>query len=188
MNTPGGAGTYYAGVIYAAQSSLAAQAAANPNTQNVMIILSDGDASSGSGGNTCNSLPGGKCILNSSGGAATNNGATYPSLQDQCMQAVNAANYATSQGTTVYTVAYGSPNSGCSTDVYNKTTNPAGTNITPCQTMMQMASTSADFYSDTTATGAGSCPAPSGALGLQAIFADLVGSLTRARLVPNSLG
>ena len=187
MNTPGGAGTYYAGVIYAAQSSLAAQAAANPGTQNVMIILSDGDASSGGGGNSC-SLPGGKCMLNSSGGAATNNGATYPSLQDQCMQAVNAANYATGQGTIVYTVAYGSPSTGCSTDVYNKTTNPAGTNITPCQTMMQMASTSADFYSDTTAKGAGACPAPSGALALEAIFQNLVGSLTRARLVPNSLG
>ena len=185
MQTPGGAGTYYAGVIYEAQSSLIAQSTANPNTKNVLIILSDGDASSGGGGNSCR-LPGGVCMLDSSGNPATNNGATYPSLQDQCAQAVAAANYATSQGTTVYTVAYGSPSSGCSTDVSSRS-NPTGTNITPCQAMQKMASTPADFYSDSTATGGGACPAPAGPLGLAAIFQNLAGQFSAARLIPNNM-
>ena len=41
---PGGEGTFYAGVIYAAQSALATAAAARPNTKNVMILVSDGEA------------------------------------------------------------------------------------------------------------------------------------------------
>jgi Flp pilus assembly protein TadG len=186
MQTPGGAGTYYAGVIYAAQSSLAAQAAANPNSQNVMVILSDGDASSGSGGNNCG-LPGGYCMLNSSGQPATNNGSTYPSLQDQCAQAVAAAQYASSQGTTVYTIAYGAPTSGCSTDQKSKT-NPTGTNITPCQAMQEMASDASDFYSDATASGggetAGACP---GSGDLEDIFTSLRSRFSHARLVPNTI-
>jgi Putative Flp pilus-assembly TadE/G-like len=189
MNTPGGAGTYYAGVIYAAQSSLIAQSTANPGTQNIMIILSDGDASSGNGGNSC-SLPGGSCILDSSGKPATNNGATYPSLQDQCAQAVAAAQYATGQGTTVYTIAYGSPGSGCSTDAYNKKTNTAGTNITPCQAMQQMSSgwptDITHFYSDSTAAGGGSCVSVNGG-SLDTIFGDLAAAFSRARLVPNNI-
>ncbi|MGA8742039.1 MAG: hypothetical protein WB561_12720, partial [Terracidiphilus sp.] len=188
MQTPGGAGTYYAGVIYAAQSSLIAQSTANPNTKNVLVILSDGDADSGSGSNNCNSLPGKTCILNSTGGAATNNGTTYPSLQDQCAQAVTAAQYATSQGTTVYTVAYGSPSSGCASDVYNKKTNTTGTSITPCQAMQQMSSgwpaDTTHFYSDSTATGGGSCISGL-AGGLDAIFTDLAAQFSTARLIPN---
>jgi len=189
MQTPGGAGTYYAGVIYEAQSSLIAQSTANANTKNIMVILSDGDASSGSGGNSC-SLPGGKCILNSSGGAATNNGATYPSLQDQCAQAVAAAQYATSQGTTVYTIAYGSPSSGCSTDAYNKNSNPAGTNISPCSAMQNMSSgwptDTSHFFSDSTASGGGSCTSTNGG-GLNTIFSNLAAQFSSARLVPNSI-
>jgi len=194
INTPGGAGTYYAGVIYEAQSALAYESSTNANTKNIMVILSDGDASSGSGGNSC-SLPGGYCMLNSSGQPATANGATYPSLQDQCAQAVAAAQYATSQGTTVYTVAYGSPSSGCSTDVYNSRTNTAGTNITPCQSMEQMSSgwisgNTSHFYSDSTASGggetAGSCPS-SNSGSLNAIFTNLAAQFSAARLVPNNI-
>jgi hypothetical protein len=50
LGDPGGAGTYYAGSIYAATAALAAEQAANPNAQNVIILISDGDAeSSGTG-------------------------------------------------------------------------------------------------------------------------------------------
>jgi hypothetical protein len=186
MNTPGGAGTYYAGVIYAAQSSLANESATYANTKNVLIILSDGDADSGGGTNKCN-LPGGYCMLNSSGQPATNNGATYPSLQDQCAQAVAAANYASSQGTAVYTVAYGSPGSGCASDAKSKT-NPTGTNITPCQTMQEMASQPSYFYSDSTATGGGACPTPPGTPdALDAIFGSLASQFSAARLIPNNI-
>jgi hypothetical protein len=188
MQTPGGAGTYYAGVIYEAQSSLQNESSTYANTKNIMVILSDGDASSGSGGNNC-SLPGGYCILDSSGKPATNNGATYPSLQDQCAQAVAAAQYATSQGTTVYTVAYGSPSSGCSTDASSKS-NPTGTNITPCHAMEQMSSgwptDTSHFYSDSTATGGGTCTSTNGG-GLNTIFQNLAGQFSAARLVPNNI-
>ncbi len=45
LTAPGGQGTYYAQVIYAAQSALqTAQTTANNNSTNVMIIMSDGDA------------------------------------------------------------------------------------------------------------------------------------------------
>ncbi len=117
MQAPGGAGTYYAGVIYEAQSALANESSMYANTKNIMVILSDGDAGSGTFNTRTktdsNSCSVGTCILNSTGGAATNLGpvngkASYPSLLDQCAQAVQAAQYATSQGTTVYTVAYGS--------------------------------------------------------------------------------
>jgi hypothetical protein len=191
IQTPGGAGTYYAGVIYEAQSALANESLTYPGTQNIMVILSDGDADSGNGGNSCG-LPGGYCMLNSTvtpAVPATNNGATYPSLQDQCAQAVAAANYATSQGTTVYTIAYGS-SSGCASDVYNKKTNPAGTGINPCQAMAEMASTAADFYSDSTASGggytAGYCTSPNTGT-LDEIFKNLAGTFNHARLVPNSI-
>ena len=43
-NYAGVFGTYYPGAIYAAQSALVAVKAANPGTENVLIILSDGDA------------------------------------------------------------------------------------------------------------------------------------------------
>jgi hypothetical protein len=44
LSAPGGQQTYYAQVIYTAQQALATQQASNPNSKNIMIILSDGDA------------------------------------------------------------------------------------------------------------------------------------------------
>ena len=128
MQAVGGQGTYYAGAIYAAQDSLVAAKAANSLSQNVMIILSDGDSNATSG-----AMP----------GASTTSG-TYPSTKNQCAQAVAAAAAAKTAGTKVYTVAYGSPSSGCSTDT---------SGITPCQVMLDMAHDPSTFYSDYTATG-----------------------------------
>ena len=178
MQTPGGDGTYYAGAIYAATSSLVAQQAANPNSVNALIILSDGDADSGNIATTGNKNAG-------------NNGALYGSSQDQCAQAVAAAKYA--QGlpnTTVYTIAYGSPSSGCASDVKSKS-NPQGTGITPCQAMQQMASgwstgDYSNFFTDETATGAGGCGSPLyTSLSLNDIFTALTSGLGKARLIPN---
>ena len=119
LQAVGGEGTYYPQVIYAAQAALVTAEASNPSSQNVLIILGDGDASS-------THLP----------GASTTSG-TYPSTINQCHQAITAAHAATTAGTRVYSVAYGSPNSGCSTD-----TSPS---ITACQTMEQMASAAQDL-------------------------------------------
>jgi hypothetical protein len=116
VQTPGGDGTYYAAAIIAAQSSLMAQTALNPLSRNVMIILSDGDASASS-----NKITG-------SGGKS---GSTYGAATDQCLQAINAAKFVQGQGTTVYTIAYGAASSGCSTDAPS---------ISPCSALRQMSS------------------------------------------------
>jgi hypothetical protein len=44
LQAPGGEGTYYAQVIYAAQAALVSQQASFPGSKNILIILSDGDA------------------------------------------------------------------------------------------------------------------------------------------------
>jgi len=171
MQTPGGEGTYFAGVIYSALSSLAAAQAANPGSQNALIILSDGDADSTK-------------ITN-----GTNAGSTYGSLQDQCAQAVAAAQSASSMtDTTVYTIAYGASSSGCASDVRNAKTNPSGTNITPCQTMSQMATSPSTFYSDATASqNKGQCTSPANpSLSLTGIFEQVATQFTIARLIPDS--
>jgi Flp pilus assembly protein TadG len=163
MSAPGGEGTYYAGAIYAAQASLVAEKAANPGSQNVLIIISDGDASASSSAMT---------------GASTSSG-TYPSTKQQCHQAVTAAQVAKAEGTAVYSVSYGSAASGCSTD-----TSPT---ITPCQTMEQMASATQNFFSDYTQGGtSGTCISSSQpTTNINQIFTDIAGDLSVARLIPN---
>jgi hypothetical protein len=44
LQAPGGEGTYYAQVIYAAQAALVHQQSSFPGSKNILIILSDGDA------------------------------------------------------------------------------------------------------------------------------------------------
>jgi hypothetical protein len=171
VQTPGGDGTWYAGAIIAAQSSLKAQSTANPTSKNIMIILSDGDASASSSKIT---------------GSSGKSGSTYGAATDQCLQGINAAKFAQSQGTTVYTIAYGSPSSGCSTD---------SPSISPCAAMQQMssgyvsASNSPDFYSDSSASqSTGQCTSPSNpSLSLNGIFGAISAQLTKARLVPNNI-
>jgi hypothetical protein len=137
LSAPGGQGTYYAQVIYTAQAQLVTQQAANPGSKNVMIILSDGDATAcASGANTaaggCSSASnivaennptcaktGGSC-LNGTGTKTSNptgyQSPTYPSALGECGQAVQAAQLATAAGTIVYTIGFGSETSGCTTD------------------------------------------------------------------------
>jgi len=168
MQAIGGVSTFYAQSIYAAQATLVAEQAANPGTQNVLIILSDGDANATNTKSKNDLVAVSPVTLSTTG--------VYPSLIDQCHQAITAANYAAKNGTTVYTVAYGSAASGCATD------SPA---ITPCQTMGQMASSSATFFSDATTTGT-SCPAAQPYTNLNQIFTVIAGDLTVSRLVPDS--
>lgn len=176
LQTPGGDGTYYAGAIYAAQSSLMAAQAANPGSQNALIILSDGDANSGK-----------ITVSGTAQAAGTGTPAltvTYPSTTDQCQQAIDAANFASSQGTTVYSVAYGASSSGCSTDA--KGGPLAG--LSPCAAMQKMATAATNFYSDATASqNKGQCTSSSNPnLNLDQIFKSVATSFTVARLVPNS--
>ncbi|HEY2470741.1 MAG TPA: VWA domain-containing protein [Terracidiphilus sp.] len=175
LQTPGGDGTYYAGAIYAAESSLVAAQANNPGSQNALIILSDGDANSGK--------------INVSGtvqAAGTGSPAlavSYPSTSNQCQQAIDAAKFATFEGTTVYSIAYGAASSGCSTD---KSGPKSG--LSPCSALQQMASSPATFYSDASASqNKGQCTSASNPnLTLNQIFKSVATSFTVSRLVPNS--
>lgn len=162
MQTPGGAGTYYAGVIYAAETSLLAAKAANPSSQNALVILSDGDASS-------SNISGGK-----------HSGNVYGSLDDQCTQAITAAKHATANGIDVYTVAYGASSSGCSTDT-------GSYKVSPCSALQQMASQPSYFYSDATASqNKGQCHSTANPdLTLDQIFKQVATQFTNARLIPN---
>jgi len=166
-NYDGVYGTYYAGVLYAAQAALTAEQTANPGSENIIIILSDGDATSNQTEDGFASMP----------SPATGNG-VYPSYVDECTQAVTAAQYATSKGTLVYSVAYGSEPTGCTSD--------RGA-ITPCATMSQMASTTHYFYSDYQQSGSGStCVAGQPVTSLNDIFTSIAQDLTTARLISNS--
>jgi hypothetical protein len=166
----GGEGTYYAGAIYSAESLLLAQQAKNLNTQNALILISDGEAqASGS------ALP----------GASTTSG-VYPSTVQQCHQAITAAQWAAKQnaagaavaGTKVYAVGYGAESSGCTTD-----TSPA---ITPCQTMQQIASSPAYFFTDYTSTTNGCVSASQPAANINEIFTEIAMNFTVARLIPDN--
>jgi Flp pilus assembly protein TadG len=161
-----------------------------PNTQNVLIVLSDGDATATtnqSSGNKADLLP--VATLTTTG--------LYPSSFYECQQAITAAQAATAAGTRVYTVAYGAEASGCLSDntacgkgVLGGDCVPTGNKLltnTPCTTMQQMASNSSTFFSDYTATGSsGSCISASRpTTNLNEIFTEIAGDLTVARLIPN---
>jgi Flp pilus assembly protein TadG len=203
MSAPGGDGTYYAGVIYAAQSALTAQAASEVAADstvvpvNIMIILSDGEANASSS-KMATTTTGGVTVNRSnpwpSGGGATSYATNYPSALDQCQQAVAAANYAKQVGgTQVYTIAYGSESSGCTTD----TTGPQK-NITPCQVMSQMASATVYnsagavlknyFFSDyLMAGGDGTCVSSAPVVDIAGIFQAIATNLLTVRLLPQSV-
>ena len=175
LQAPGGDGTYYAGAIYAAQSSLITAQAANPGSQNALIILSDGDAQS-----TKINVTG---TVQQAGTGKPSLNVDYPATTNQCQQAIDAANFASSQGTTVYSIAYGASSSGCSTD---KSGPLSG--LSPCQALQKMATSPADFYSDATASqNKGQCNSASNPnLSLDQIFKSVATSFTVTRLVPNS--
>jgi hypothetical protein len=167
IGAPGGQGTFYAGVIDAAQAQLVAST--RPNTKNVMILLSDGDAGASP---------------SQMAGSTTK----YPTTQ-QCHQAITSAQNAaaaTPNGTIVYAVAYGaSASSGCSTD-----TSPS---ITPCKALQQIASSPGtpanplNFFSDNTASGGDkNCTSIRPTSNLNQIFTQIAGDLTVARLIPNN--
>lgn len=174
MQAIGGLGTYYAGVIYAAQAALVAERASSGRSlsQDAMIIISDGDASS-----SCTQMGASSSSCNSPASSGATSGGSYPSWTHECNQAVTAAQYAASKGTRVYTVAYGATSSGCT----------SGDSYTPCGTMQNMASSSGYFFSDYTATGSsGGCiAAAESTTNLTTIFQYIAGTLTASRLIPN---
>jgi hypothetical protein len=172
MNVKGGEGTFYAGAIDAAQAALVAEqtarTAAGITSQNVMILISDGDATASS---------------SQMAGSAT----SYSS-SNECKQAVTSAQNAANAGTWVYAVAYGAESSGCGSDSspYNS----------PCYTMEHIANSpghipdTTKFYSDYQQTGTGidqTCIGTAqSTTNINQIFTDIAGDLTVARIIPNN--
>jgi len=123
----------------------------------------------------------------------------YPDWYDQCQQAITAGQYATSKGTTVYSVAYGSESTGCnsgwSIGLTDTTLTATGANqsftlsqLTPCITMENIASSLSTFYSDYNQSGSGStCQDNShSTVSLQDIFQAIAATFTSPRLVANN--
>ena len=213
--TSAGYNTFYAGAIQAAQDYLVQNYTAG--VQNVIIILSDGDANANS--NTRppakgNSMYGvvqqvhGPCATGTSPCTAAITGITtgvYPPL-DACEQAVQAANYAKTYGssvnasvgnTLIYSISYGSETTGCATDQttyrYPLTTGVAGDGNypTPCSTMQGMASTPLTQYffsvpqTDSSLPGTTICPKAVSLTALNQVFTTIASQLTVSRLVPS---
>ena len=142
----------------------------------------------------------------SSGSGQSRSGSSkgiYPDWNDQCQQGIVAAQYATAAGTTVYGVAYGSESSGCAsgwaqglTDTTTVATGanvgitPLSTNLIPCTSIENIASTLSTFFSDYQQSGSGidaNCvDASHNTISLNSIFAAIAGSFTNPRLLPNN--
>jgi hypothetical protein len=213
ISSPGGYGTYYAQVIYQAQAALIAEQGLYPGSSNVMIILSDGDATAcatnantaGSSG-ACNSAAdlvaqtgklNGTTMASGCTGSCSPTSYTYPSVLGECGQAVVAAQAAAAAGTKVETIGYGSETSGCLSDaVYSATvssTTYAGQGWgataswkpgdSPCKALEAMASGLQFFYSD---DGNGCVSPDNGSVTqLNQIFGAITNGLSAPRLLPN---
>ena len=188
VGTPGGEGTFYAGAIVAAQQYLYANHASG--VQDVMILLSDGDATASDtqmGGQAQQTVP--------SGNIAGMNGNLWSSTAE-CTQAVNAANWAKVQAnsydttkTKIYSISYGSETSGC-TSGENVPAIGGNSANTPCATMAGISSLplSQYFFSVPQTVKGVTSTVCSGAVPitqLSQVFTTIAGDLTSARLIPN---
>jgi hypothetical protein len=189
--------SYFAATIYAAQAALTAEKTAHSKSKNAIILLTDGQAQlSTSTGN----FPTAYTASPSTSGlnTLTSNG-TYPSGVDECQQAIAAAEAATTAGTRVFGVAYGAEQNGCATAQngfiadstlilttgLNAPFSPIS-QLTPCVTMENIASSLSDFYSDYNQSGSGStCEDNShSVVSLQDILLAISASFTKPRLLP----
>jgi Flp pilus assembly protein TadG len=212
----GGESTYYAGAINAAQAALLEEQAAVKGSQNAMILLSDGEATAASTKFPANgavaSTPSPNTALGisvTSAGTSTwsktapnltgvaGTWGTYPDYNDECQQAIVAAQNAALAGTRVYAVAYGSESSGCYGDTDSTlVTLPSTANVpftaikslTPCITMEDIASSLTYFYSDSNQSGSSStCQETVHTVtNLNDIFLAISSTFTTPRLLPNN--
>jgi Flp pilus assembly protein TadG len=162
MGAQGGQGTFFADAIWKAE--LALEATDKPGMQNVIVVLSDGDAGSGTTSSSCPTNSSQWCTSNES--------------KNQCAEAVKAAQAAAARTTWVFSIAYDAvTSSSCSTD------NPQ---ISACTTMTNIASDSTKFYSDTS-SGKGGCPSTQTSLAnLVQVFQTIGQTLQQPRLLPNN--
>jgi Flp pilus assembly protein TadG len=175
LGTPGGLGTYYADAISAAQNALVAEqatrvAASQPGGTNVIVLLTDGNATSTSA-----------------------QMGPLESTSGECYAAVTAAQAAAKAGTEVYAVYYddNGSTSTCTTDS-GKYTGAAPDGA--CYTLQQIANspgtTTGTYVNDPTRfysiDGASSpCPSKNNYSTIASIFQNIATSLQTARLIPN---
>jgi Flp pilus assembly protein TadG len=204
--------TYFASAIYAAQAALQAEKAqadkllpAGMPSTNAIVFISDGQANtplsqfpSGAGSSVVETT-GGLLSLNDSGASK----GLYPSSHDPCQQAMIAGQYAASQGTRVFGIAYGSESGGCTDDTlatvpsyakFNVALPSSASNITPCMTVENIADTyvsptgQADFYAETSSVGCSVKSVNQPMNSLATIFEAILSSLGNGpRLVPNGI-
>ncbi len=170
VQAPGGEGTFYAGAIDAAQAYLTANA--RPNVQEVIILLSDGDATASS------TQMGGSVTSYSSTAECTQAGASAATAK------ATSNPYTTSLKTLIYTVSYGSETTGC-------TSGEAAGYTTPCLTMQNIASSpSATYFFSVQQTVSGTTSTVCGGArpdtSLNQVFTSIAGDLTSSRLIPNN--
>jgi hypothetical protein len=130
----------------------------------------------------------------------------YPDANNDCQQAMMAAQYAVSQGTQVFGVAYGSETNGCQTGdsptAGMDNTNAAAltvsgtldvpisnpSTIVPCVTIENIADSWADFFAETSSKSCSGTQMLNPIAGLSVIFSQITGKLgPTPRLVPNTL-
>jgi hypothetical protein len=170
MDPVAGEHTFYADAVASAQSQLATfksgLGAAGANSQNVIILLSDGDA-------------------NAQYSASGHSDIVQAKSTNECHAAITAASNAKATGTWVYVVGYGantSASSSCGTD------SPA---ISAYCTLAQMSSQQSTgrqyFYAD--AAPPASCPGvswtlPAASANIANAFTQIAQGLASVRLIP----
>jgi Flp pilus assembly protein TadG len=160
----GGEGSFLAESITAAQAAFP-QAT---GTQNVMILLSDGDATTTYSQMYCLVIGPIKVCPSPLAPAWVSHGAA------QCDQSVAAATAAKAAGTWIYSVAYDSPTSACA----------SGGTYTPCTEMQHIASDPTRFFTTNATCSGGS--SPNVASSLPAALLQIAYSLNKARLIPTT--
>ncbi|MGH6889884.1 MAG: pilus assembly protein TadG-related protein [Rhizomicrobium sp.] len=153
LEATGGVGTFYADAITEAQTELSADGRAT--ARKVIILLSDGAANA-----SAPNMP-------------------ITEALNQCHEGVSAAEAATSAGTWVYSISYGSSTatapSLCTTDV------PV---ISSCTTMQEIASDSTKYFSDISG-GDAACTSQANPISqLSQIFKYIGTDASTARLLP----
>ncbi len=198
LTNPGGESSYFTGAFYAAQAALLAEQKAYGG-KNAIIILSDGQMQAPS-----SKFPTGNVTPSTAGynaSALTTTG-YYPSTKNECQQGIMAAQSAQTAGTTVFSVAFGSESSGCTTSgggtdsslIATATSGNAAfssvNSITPCVTMKNVASPTTNgisyFYADTSSSSNGCTDTAHTVSEVNQIFWAISSYFTSPRLLPNN--
>ena len=165
LTAPGGEKTFYADAIAAAQATL--QAKGSATAQNVIILLSDGEANAPKASGT--PLKGGMDPTYATTACSSNTICSPGHLEQQCNQAVANGESATKNGTWVFAIAYdsdvtagdksgaqgcltqsvtsGSGKSQATVNYYDSPTGADSNVWAPCTTLRTIASDPTKFFS-----------------------------------------